>query len=224
MKDVFITGPGQAKMTIRELSSYWGAHRNTIAGLVKAGKLVDLKTGATPVFDLYHAEKVNQKWKQRGIKHRNPDSKPVETHPIKSPPIIKSNKSVDSEPVKSPPKLAGASRSNIVMVKEPSYLPQEEPDVFTIDLGVPKTATEAAEHKKVYDALSAKVDLAEKVGKLVPKETEDAAGVLFGRTIRDRMMTIPPNVSGILASTTDEFEIERILDKEIRHAIEGMIK
>ena len=74
--------------------------------------------------------------------------------------------------------------------------------------------------KETYAARLAKLDFEERSKKLVNADEVRVAAFNLGRRVRDRLMTIPHRMGSVLASGLDSKQIEEILEKELRTALE----
>ena len=61
-------------------------------------------------------------------------------------------------------------------------------------------------------------------GELIKKADVEKEAFECARTARDALLNIPSRVSSVLAAKTKEVEVEKILDKEIRQALEALSK
>ena len=66
------------------------------------------------------------------------------------------------------------------------------------------------------------LEVQQKRGELIELKTAVLAGASMAQMTRQRMMTIPNALAGLLASTTDEREIKRLLDSEITKQLEHL--
>ncbi len=81
--------------------------------------------------------------------------------------------------------------------------------------------------KKIYwssKGLREKLQLSIDRGELISKASVEKDAFEMGRAVRDALQNIPSRVSAVLAATKTEAEIEKILDKEIRQALESLSK
>lgn len=77
--------------------------------------------------------------------------------------------------------------------------------------------------KEHYRAELARLELEERIGKLVDKEKVEAEAFRVGRLVRDSMLNIPSRLAGILAAETDQRRVHDLLEKEIRQALEALM-
>lgn len=70
-------------------------------------------------------------------------------------------------------------------------------------------------------ALLAEDELAKSRGELVAKADVDRAAFTIGRSIRDGLFSLPPQISGELMGLTDRWEVERVLTGHLRRVLES---
>lgn len=78
--------------------------------------------------------------------------------------------------------------------------------------------------RETYQAKIARLDYEERCNKLVDAEMVKRESFEMGRQIRDSLENIPGRVSGALLGAKDIWEIEKILDKEIKETLEILSK
>lgn len=69
--------------------------------------------------------------------------------------------------------------------------------------------------REVYQAQKARLDLDERMGKLVRIETVRTAAYNAARKTRDHLLALPERVSTTLAALTDAAEVQHLLEDEI---------
>lgn len=81
-----------------------------------------------------------------------------------------------------------------------------------------RTATEAIK------AQQAQLDYLKNTGVLVEKAAVEREEFELGRRLRDRLMALPRQISGVLAVETDERQIESLLRNALRDCLAGFIR
>lgn len=83
--------------------------------------------------------------------------------------------------------------------------------------------------REAYRARLAKLDFEERTGKLVNADEVRAATFRVARATRDRIMGVPARLAPILAATSDQLEVQRMLEEALRdvcaetsHAVRAM--
>ncbi|MBF0127119.1 MAG: hypothetical protein HQM02_07895 [Magnetococcales bacterium] len=76
--------------------------------------------------------------------------------------------------------------------------------------------------RETYNAKLTRLDYEERMGKLMKAEDVAADAYETARRVRDRLLGIPSRMSAVLASETDSKAIERLLDQELRIALEEL--
>ena len=80
------------------------------------------------------------------------------------------------------------------------------------------------DRRKFYQSELARIKVEKESNKLIDGNIVKDQAFKTGRIIRDSLMAIPSRVSADLASETDTFSIEQILEKEIRIVLENLSK
>ena len=76
--------------------------------------------------------------------------------------------------------------------------------------------------RETYNAKLTRLDYEERMGKLLKAEEVAADAYETARRVRDRLLGIPSRTAAVLASETDAKTIERLLDQELRAALEEL--
>ncbi|MBF0436484.1 MAG: hypothetical protein HQL77_14060 [Magnetococcales bacterium] len=76
--------------------------------------------------------------------------------------------------------------------------------------------------RETYNAKLTRLDYEERMGKLLKGEDVAAEAYASARRARDRLLGIPSRVAAVLASETDSKAIERLLEQELRIALEEL--
>ncbi len=82
------------------------------------------------------------------------------------------------------------------------------------------TWQQARTKKEYYQAALAKIEFEKAIGKLADAETWKEKAFKSGRVVRDAMQNIPDRISGVLAAESSQEKVHKILEKEIREALE----
>ena len=88
----------------------------------------------------------------------------------------------------------------------------------------PSDFNKARTVRETYKARIAKLDYEERSGKLVNADEVKIAAFNSARKLRDRVLQLPRRLSAQLAAETDAREVESILTKAIREALEELSK
>jgi phage terminase Nu1 subunit (DNA packaging protein) len=67
--------------------------------------------------------------------------------------------------------------------------------------------------------LKAELELRQREGALIERETVREDSYAAGRRVRDQLLTIPDRVAGLCAAEQDQSAVHRILDKEILNTL-----
>ena len=73
-------------------------------------------------------------------------------------------------------------------------------------------------------ARMAKLDLDERIGELVKSADVKVAAFNTARIVRDRLMVLPHRLAAVLAAETDADRTEKILEGELRKALEELTR
>lgn len=84
----------------------------------------------------------------------------------------------------------------------------------------PESYTVARAKREMAQAKLAELELAEKMGILVRRDQMESGEIESGRRIKQALENMPSQCSAILAATSDEHEVHRILRVEIRKVLE----
>lgn len=82
-----------------------------------------------------------------------------------------------------------------------------------------------AEHqakREFYKAETAKLEYEERIRTLIEAKKVDEEWFRLTRIVRDAISNIPSRLAGVLASESDEQKVNRILEKELRDALEAI--
>ncbi len=82
------------------------------------------------------------------------------------------------------------------------------------------TFIESQARREMFKANLTELEYFEQVGKLIPVEEVDREWFRIGRLVRDTMKNIGPRLRAQLASESDPFRCEQLLDDEIERALE----
>lgn len=99
--------------------------------------------------------------------------------------------------------------------------PSSDPEQGAGNPAVPNYQTSRA-IRETYNAKLTRLDYEERMGKLLKAEEVAADAYETARRVRDRLLGIPSRMSAVLASETDSKSIERLLDQELRIALEEL--
>ena len=80
----------------------------------------------------------------------------------------------------------------------------------------------ARTHREHYNAELARLQFEEREGKLIDAQQAHKDGFELGRAVRDKLFAIPARVSPLLASLENPLEISKLLDSELRAALEEL--
>lgn len=75
---------------------------------------------------------------------------------------------------------------------------------------------------KVWEARQAKLKHEQAAGRLVEADKVRAEAFRVARTVRDSMLNVADRIADQVASLTDPVEVHRVIDAEVRRALEGM--
>lgn len=84
------------------------------------------------------------------------------------------------------------------------------------------SAIESERKKKHYDAELARLKFEKEAGKLLDASKVEKESFKVARVVRDAILAIPARMSAELAGMTNPFEIEALLEKEFRTALENL--
>ena len=76
--------------------------------------------------------------------------------------------------------------------------------------------------RETYAAKMAKLEFEERSGKLVQADEIQVAAFNTARRVRDRLFCIPARLAAVLAAEGDAHAVEKILQKELRDALEEL--
>lgn len=76
--------------------------------------------------------------------------------------------------------------------------------------------------RETYNAKLTRLDYEERTGKLLNAEDVAREAFAVARRVRDRLLCIPSRMAAVLASETDSKAIERLMDQELRIALEEL--
>lgn len=76
--------------------------------------------------------------------------------------------------------------------------------------------------REAYKTRAAKLHYEREAGLLIPRTRVVSTWHRVVRTTRDRLLLLPERLSPVLASVTDPLEVRRLLDAELRAALEEM--
>lgn len=113
------------------------------------------------------------------------------------------------------------------LAQQPSSLPPLDAalgDLDAIRRMVPRNLAEAQYLGQVEELLKRRLANDEAEGRLVDAEEVAQAQFEMARQVRDAMMGITPRVQDVLASISDPGEVARVLNAEIRQALESAAK
>lgn len=103
-------------------------------------------------------------------------------------------------------------------------LPVDPLDLEAIRLRVPKDYNDAAYLQAVEELLKRRAANAEAEGRLTATEKVTRAQFELARQIRDSMLGIVPRIQEMLAAESDPLQCGRLLQAEIRQALESAAK
>jgi len=103
-------------------------------------------------------------------------------------------------------------------------LPADGLDLEAIRLRVPKDYNDAAYLQAVEELLKRRAANAEAEGKLTATEKVTRAQFELARQVRDSMLGIVPRIQELLAAESDPLQCGRLLQTEIRQALESAAK
>jgi phage terminase Nu1 subunit (DNA packaging protein) len=93
-----------------------------------------------------------------------------------------------------------------------------------IDTSDPQKIENLEDRRKFYQSELARIKVEQASNKLIDGTIVKNQAFKTARTVRDALLAIPGRVSADLASETSTFEIEKILDTEIRTCLENLSK
>ncbi|MBF0142867.1 MAG: hypothetical protein HQL59_05345 [Magnetococcales bacterium] len=132
------------------------------------------------------------------------------TEPAPPPPV---REALPSAPVRETPPLPQPRPT----VRAPS----PEPEPAAGNPAVPNYQVSRA-IRETYNAKLTRMDYEERQGKLLKAEDVARDAFEMARRVRDRLLGIPSRMAAVLASETDAKTIERLLDQELRIALEEL--
>jgi len=84
------------------------------------------------------------------------------------------------------------------------------------------TGAAARAEKEYWLGQKAKIEYKRLKGEYIAVQDVEKQAFDTARAVRDAMLAIPPRISPILASETDQFKIQRVLLEEINQALTGL--
>jgi len=103
---------------------------------------------------------------------------------------------------------------------KPETAPHDPPP----DQGRVVTFDDAKRLEKLAQAGLKKLDLEERQGKLLKREDVENDAFNRGRAVRDALLNIPDRIAAMLAAESDPVKITKMLDDEIRQALEELAR
>ncbi|MBF0424614.1 MAG: hypothetical protein HQL66_02170 [Magnetococcales bacterium] len=182
-------------MSIRAYARQRGVSEGAVRKAIKAGRIPAESDGTID------PAKADAAWERNTdpAQQRKPDPIP----PVRTMP----------QPVRETPPLPQPRPT----VRPPSPDPEPGPS----NPAVPNYQVSRA-IRETYNAKLTRMDYEERQGKLLKAEDVARDAFEMARRVRDRLLGIPSRMAAVLASETDAKSIERLLDQELRIALEEL--